>query len=178
MVSIMIIAIILFLSLNIQFASSFSYLTFKTKLNVTFLEILGKINVFKLIYLFNRVNLLSHDSVSETVIENWGYKYEKSLSSQSLQSDSFMLFFSAYTRDIIICSLNTSFNLSDKPMKRVELLTVIIHFLHIKNWDSHTVSDKLHKYWILINTPLLITKLQLFNKSIANIIYHHKYVKP
>lgn len=47
MVSIMIIAIILFLSLNIQFASSFSYLTFKTKLNVTFLEILGKINVFE-----------------------------------------------------------------------------------------------------------------------------------
>ena len=45
----MIIAIILFLSLKIQFASfSFSYLTFKTKLNVTFLEILGKINVFEI----------------------------------------------------------------------------------------------------------------------------------
>ena len=49
----------------------------------------------KLIHLFNRVNVLSRDSVSETVIENWGYMYEKSLSSQSLQSDSFMLFLSA-----------------------------------------------------------------------------------
>jgi len=45
----MIVAIILFLSLKIQFASfSFSHLTFKTKLNVTFLEILGKINVFEI----------------------------------------------------------------------------------------------------------------------------------
>ena len=49
----------------------------------------------KLIHLFNRVNLLSRDSVSETVIGIRGYKYEKSLFSQSLQSDCFVPFFSA-----------------------------------------------------------------------------------
>ena len=48
----------------------------------------------KLTHLFNRVNVLGHNSVPGTVVGDWGHNCEKSLSSQRLQSNSFMLFFS------------------------------------------------------------------------------------
>ena len=87
----------------------------------------------KLIHLFNRVNLLSPDSVSETVIGIRGYKVWEILILPEFTIWLFHAIFQCLTYErYVICSLNTSFNLSDKPMEEVELLTIIIPFLHLK----------------------------------------------
>ena len=134
MVMIMIIAIILSLSLNIQFASfSFSYLAFKTKLNVTFLEIPGKINVFEINSFVQQSKFIEPWFCVWNCNRNSGIQVWEILILPELTIWLFRAIFQCVTYErYVICSLNTSFNLSDKPMEEVELLTIIIPFLHLK----------------------------------------------